>query len=210
MTESQHGFERFDARAAGQERDRGLDVHVDVVVVAIDVVGGFRAHDVRFTVRMECPQGFVRTVLVLVAAILRTDRHPQVACGQRDRGAADDRLGDPLPDVGVDTGIDGDVVRAGRAGPSRRRNGLKPPQTETPPSGANVSSSTRDTADIAGLVLPLAARTVLRIDVEIPTARQAAAGPGRQLVHVVVVLVHPRSALAQPLAEPNRGGRVRP
>ena len=72
---------------------------------------------------------------------------------------------------------------------------------EMPPSGAKRQFLDLRATHVAGLVFPLAARTVLRVGVEVPVARQAAACPSRQLVHVVVVFVHSRSALAQPLAE---------
>ena len=57
MTVSEHGFERLDARQVRQERDRGLDVHIGVVVVGIDVVGGFKADDVRTAVRQDSSAG---------------------------------------------------------------------------------------------------------------------------------------------------------
>ena len=200
MTVSEHRFERLDARQVRQEGNRGLDVQIGVVVVGIDVVGGVKADDVRAAVRQDLPQGLVRTVLVLVAAILHADRHAQLARGQRDRSTAGRSLGDPLPDIGVDAGVDGNVVRT--CGQHR----AQAKRIESPADGDAAVRRERQfldprSADVAGLVLPLAARAVLCIDVEVPVAGQAAARPGDQLVHVVVVLMHARSALGQSLAK---------
>ena len=176
MTESQHGFEGLDARQVGQERDRGLDVHIGVVVVGIDVGGGFEADDVRSAVRVVPPQGLVRTVLVLVAAILHAEREPQFTRGQRDRGAS-----------GRNSAI---ICRTSASTPAStamypriRQDGVEAEGVE---SSADGDAAIRREcqfldlrpADIAGPVLLLAACTVLRVDVEVPVARQAAARPG--------------------------------
>jgi hypothetical protein len=168
--------------------------------VITTLVCGLIANDVWTAILQDPPQGWVRMVSVLVTAILHADRHAQLPRRQRDRVSAGDRLRNPLLDIGIDAGVNGDVIR------TCRQHRADPKRTKAPADGNAAVWSERQllhpgAAHVAGLVFPLAARAILQIHVEVPAARQATACPGRQLMHVVIVFADARSPLGQSLAK---------